>query len=71
MHTGLRSSVAASQSGRDTVAGHPRSSHGSAMIATRDMERNSTNLSLDKDAPIHRSIQPPGLGKVVELLRKI
>lgn len=30
-------------------------------------ERTRTHLSLDKDAPIPRSVQPPELGKVVEL----
>jgi putative transposase len=31
-------------------------------------ERTRTHLSLDKDAPIPRRVQPPELGKVVELL---
>ena len=30
-------------------------------------ERTRTHLSLDKDAPIPRRVQPPELGKVVEL----
>ena len=30
-------------------------------------ERTRTHLSLDKDAPIPRTVQPPELGKVVEL----
>jgi transposase InsO family protein len=30
-------------------------------------ERTRTHLSLDKDAPIPRKVQPPELGKVVEL----
>jgi hypothetical protein len=30
-------------------------------------ERSRTHLSLDKDAPIPRRVQPPELGKVVEL----
>jgi transposase InsO family protein len=30
-------------------------------------ERSRTHLSLDKDAPIPRSVQPPELGTVVEL----
>jgi hypothetical protein len=29
--------------------------------------RSRTHLSLDKDAPIPRRVQPPELGKVVEL----
>jgi len=30
-------------------------------------ERTRTHLALDKDAPIPRKVQPPELGKVVEL----
>jgi putative transposase len=30
-------------------------------------ERTRTHLSLDKDAPIPRTVQPPELGRVVEL----
>jgi putative transposase len=30
-------------------------------------ERSRTHLSLDKDAPISRPIQPPALGRIVEL----
>ncbi len=30
-------------------------------------QRSRTHLSLDKDAPIPRRVQPPELGKVVEL----
>jgi hypothetical protein len=30
-------------------------------------ERSRTHLSLEKDAPIPRSVQPPELGTVVEL----
>lgn len=30
-------------------------------------ERSRTHLSLAKDAPIHRPIQPPALGKVIAL----
>src|SRR5438874_6986062 len=33
-------------------------------------ERTRTHLALDKDAPIPRKVQPPELGKVVELDRK-
>jgi putative transposase len=32
-------------------------------------ERSRTHLSLDKDAPISRPIQPPALGRIVELLQ--
>ena len=30
-------------------------------------ERSRTHLSLEKDAPIHRDVQPPELGRVVEI----
>ena len=30
-------------------------------------ERTRTHLSLDKDAPISRSVQPPEIGRIVEV----
>jgi transposase InsO family protein len=30
-------------------------------------DRSRTHLALGKDAPAHRSIQPPALGKVIEI----
>ena len=30
-------------------------------------ERSRTHLALDKDAPVHRAVQPPDFGWVIEL----
>jgi len=32
-------------------------------------EKSRTHLGLTKDAPIHRPVQPPALGNVIELLQ--
>jgi len=34
-------------------------------------ERTRTHLSLDKDAPISRSVQPPEIGRIVEVPRSV